>query len=88
MDFGQKRKIKYLFHWSGALLVAAIFIFFKIAHKSGIDYSSYYYLFKGLQVVGIVFMAVSFYLHRCEICQKNMYGFIFTKECKSCGSQS
>ena len=88
MNSERSRKLKYLLHWSGAFLVAAIFIFFKIAQHSGMDYSAYYFLLKGLQAVGLVFLAIGFYLHRCEICNKIMYGFIFTKKCKSCGSQS
>jgi|GEM_PF-3875653 len=88
MDINKKNKIKHLLYWSGLLLVGLIFLFFKFAQFASIDYSAYYYLLRGLQALGLVFIASGIYLHRCESCSILLLGFIFTKTCKSCSGKS
>lgn len=82
-----KKNTKYLLYWSGLLLVVSIFLFFKLTQSFGVDYGSYYYFLRGLQVIGLAFIAIGIYLHRCESCNKVLWGSIFSKKCKTCSSK-
>lgn len=82
-----KKNTKHLLYWSGLLLVSSIFLFFKLAQSSGVDYGSYYYILRGLQVIGLVFIVIGIYLHRCESCNKVLLGSIFSKKCKTCSGK-
>lgn len=83
-----KKNTKHLLYWSGLLLVCSIFLFFKLAQLFGVDYGSYYYPLRGLQVIGLAFLAIGIYLHRCESCNKVLLGSIFAKKCKACNGKS
>ena len=90
MDVVLRRKIKYLLHWSSVLLVM-LFVTTKYVLPAigNIDLAiKIWPVVKYLKYPMLLGFIVALILHKCDFCNKQLYGFVFTKKCNKCRGNS
>lgn len=84
MDYKSRETLKYILHWTGVLILlvyAAIRYLFPLI---GVDTTWFFPEIRYTLFLALGFMFAGHYLHRCNTCNKQLYGWVYTNNCKQC----
>ncbi len=90
MDIVLRRKIKYTLYWSSVLLLL-IFVATKyvLPSSGNIDLANKLWpIVEHLKYPMLIGFVTGLILHKCDICNKQLLGFVFTKKCCRCNGNS
>ena len=88
MNIEKRRKLKYIFHWSAVLLLIIYLITAYLLPFDGVDVSWLFPEIKLLILMSTMMAVVGLYFHRCDLCNRQMYGWVTTRHCGECEKES
>ena len=84
MDTAKRNYLKNTCHWAGvSLLIVYVLIRYALP-AGGTDVSPLFPEVKVVLYLSMSLIGVGLYLHRCESCNKQMFGWVTTRKCDAC----